>query len=74
MAPIFYGAYVLRNLSSEAQQNIIIKHNLGSGTRKNHYQNEGQTKIYGGNAVWYKYEIVDLSCLGIFERCGRLAK
>ena len=23
----FYGAYILRNLSSEAQQNIIIKHN-----------------------------------------------
>ena len=23
----FYGAYIIRNLSSEAQQNIIIKHN-----------------------------------------------
>ena len=23
----FYGAYILRNLSSEAQQNRIIKHN-----------------------------------------------
>ena len=27
----FYGAYILRNLSSEAQQNIIIKHNREQG-------------------------------------------
>ena len=23
--------------------------------RKSHYQNEGQPKIYGGNAIWNKY-------------------
>ena len=30
----FYGAYILRNLSSEAQQNIIIKHNREQGRAK----------------------------------------
>ena len=39
---------MLRNLNSGAQQNRIIKHN-----RK--HQNEGQPKIYGGNAVLNKY-------------------
>ena len=50
----FYGAYILRNLSSEAQQNRIIKHNREQG-RASHYQNEGKPKMYGGNAVWNKY-------------------
>ena len=27
----FYGAYILRNLSSEGQQNSIIKHNREQG-------------------------------------------
>ena len=26
-----------------------------TGTRKGHYQNEGQPKIYGENAIWNKY-------------------
>ena len=30
----FYGAYILRNLSSEAQQNRIIKHNREQGRAK----------------------------------------
>ena len=30
----FYGAYILRNLSSEAQQNRIIKHNREQGCAK----------------------------------------
>ena len=30
----FYGAYILRNLSSEAQQNIIIKCNCEQGRTK----------------------------------------
>ena len=30
----FYGAYILRNLSSEAQQNRIIKHNREHGCAK----------------------------------------
>ena len=30
----FYGAYILRNLSSEAQQKIIIKHNREQGRAK----------------------------------------
>ena len=30
----FYGAYILRNLSSEAQQNRIIKHNREQGRVK----------------------------------------
>ena len=30
----FYGAYILRNLSSEAQQNRIIKHNRKQGRAK----------------------------------------
>ena len=30
----FYGAYILRTLSSEAQQNIIIKHNREQGCAK----------------------------------------
>ena len=30
----FCGAYILRNLSSEAQQNIIIKHNREQGRAK----------------------------------------
>ena len=50
-----YGVYILRNLNSEAQQNRIIKHNHEQGTRKSHYQNEGQPKSYGGNAIWNKY-------------------
>ena len=49
-----YGACILRNLSSEAQQNIIIKHNREQGCAS-HYHNEGQPKLYGGNAVWNKY-------------------
>ena len=50
----FYGAYILRNLSSGAQQNRINNHNREQG-RKSHYQNEGQPKIYGGNAIWNKH-------------------
>ena len=30
----FYGAYILRNMSSEAQQNRIIKHNREQGRAK----------------------------------------
>ena len=30
----FYGAYILRSLSSEAQQNKIIKHNREQGRAK----------------------------------------
>ena len=30
----FYGTYILRNLSSEAQQNSIIKHNCEQGCAK----------------------------------------
>ena len=30
----FYGAYIVRNLSSEAQQNIIIKRNREQGRPK----------------------------------------
>ena len=30
----FYGAYILRNLISEAQQNRIIKHNREQGRAK----------------------------------------
>ena len=30
----FYGAYILRNLSSEAQNNRIIKHNCEQGHTK----------------------------------------
>ena len=45
-----------RNLSSEVKQNRIIKHNCEhAGTCKNHYQNEGPMKIYGGNAIRNKY-------------------
>ena len=47
----FYGTYIFRNLSPEVQQNRIIKHNREQG-RTSHYQNEGQPKIYGGNAIW----------------------
>ena len=43
----FYGVYILRNLSSETQQNRIIKHNCEQGCTKVIYQNEGQPKIYG---------------------------
>ena len=34
------------------QQNIIIKHNHEQGQAS--HQNEGQLKIYGGNAIWNK--------------------
>ena len=30
----FYGAYILRNVSSEVQQNRIIKHNRKQGRAK----------------------------------------
>ena len=30
----FYGTYILKNLGSEAQQNIIIKHNREQGSAK----------------------------------------
>ena len=30
----FYGTYILRNLSSEVQQNIIFKHNPEQGCTK----------------------------------------
>ena len=35
------------------QQNRIIKHKREQG-RASHYQNKGQPKIYGGNAIWNK--------------------
>ena len=35
------------------QQNRIIKLNCEQGCTS-HYQNEGQPKIYGGNAIWNK--------------------
>ena len=113
----FYGADILKNLSSEAQQNRIIKHNREQGRAKVIIRTRGKPKIYGGNAIWNKYvlsffrkiaivsdvfkvigssfqtlgaateearlpklsfvaiisEIDDSSCLGIFERCRRLA-
>ena len=49
----FYGAYILRNLSCEAQQNIIINIIVNKG--KSQYQNEGQPNMYGGNAIWNRY-------------------
>ena len=40
----FSGAYILRNLSSEVQQNRIIKHNCEQG-RASQYQNKGQPHV-----------------------------
>ena len=49
----FYSTYVLRNISSEAQQpeslSIFINKN------KSHHQNKGPPKIYDGNVIWNKY-------------------
>ena len=117
----FYGDNILRNLTSEAQQNRIIKHNRKQGHEKISIRTRDNRTfiIYDGNAIWNKCleffrkiaividvskvmgslfqtlgaatekahlprltlvlgpiscEIDDLSCLGIFERCRRLAK
>ena len=43
------------------QLNRIIKHSHETGTRKSHYQNDGQPKIYGANAIWNK-------CLEFFQK------
>ena len=116
----FYGAYILRNLSSEAQQNRISKRNRKQGRAKVSIRTrDNRTFMVGMQfgidvlSFFRKIAIVsdvfkvivssfrtlgaatekarlpklsfvlgtisccevdDLSCLGIFERCRRLAK
>ena len=74
----FYGAYILKNLSSEAQQNRIIKHNFGQGCTKVIRTRDNQrfmVEMQSEKARLSKLsfvlgtiscEICDLNCLGIF--------
>ena len=75
----FYGAYILKNLSSEAQQNRIIKHNLEQGCAKvitrmrdnQRFMVEMQSEKTRLSKLSFvlgtiSCEIDDLGCLGIF--------
>ena len=54
----FYGAYIVRNLSSEAQQNRIIKHIHELGRAKS-LSEQGTTED-----LWWK---CNLKCLELFS-------